>query len=87
MGYWSLGSRSALTRTSPISLSLSALHVFLPIFPWFAIDLGAIVALAALSGCTDRYLLLYTSKAPFGSGNGAESPRSAPMEPDRVFGY
>jgi hypothetical protein len=47
-GYWSLASRSALTRTPPIFLLLFALHVFLPIFPWWAMDLGAIVALAAL---------------------------------------
>ena len=47
-GYWSLGSPSALTRTPPISLSLFALHFLLPVFPWCAMDVGAIVALAAL---------------------------------------
>jgi hypothetical protein len=39
---------SALTRTPPIFLPLFALHVCLPIFPWWPMDLGAIVALAAL---------------------------------------
>lgn len=67
--------------TPPIFLPLFALHVFLPIFPWWAMDLGAIIALAALWGYTERYPLLYTGKAPFGSSNGAESPASTPVGP------
>ncbi|MEG3166437.1 type IV secretory system conjugative DNA transfer family protein [Sphingomonas sp. PB2P19] len=65
----------------PIFLPLFALHVFLPIFPWWAMDLAAILALAALWGYTERYPLLYTGKAPFGSSGGAQGAPDAPAGP------
>jgi len=67
--------------TPPIFLPLFALHVFLPIFPWWAMDLGAIVALAALWGYTERYPLLYTGNAPFGSTRAAQGAPDAPAGP------
>ncbi len=67
--------------TPPIFLPLFALHVFLPIFPWWAMDLGAIVALAALWGYTERYPLLYTGNTPFGSSGAAQGAPDAPAGP------
>ena len=66
--------------TPVIFLPMFALHVFLPVFPWWAVDLAAIVALAALWGYTERYPLLYTGKAPFGS------PVDAVGVPDAYMG-
>jgi len=66
--------------TPAIYLPMLMVHVFLPIFPGWAIGLAGLVALAALWGYTERYPLLYTGKAPFGS------PVDAVGVPDAYMG-
>lgn len=60
--------------TPVIFLPLFALHVFLPIFPWWAMDLAAIIALAALWGYTERYPCSTPARHP-----------SARLEPPRAL--
>jgi len=67
--------------TPAIYLPILLIHVFLPIFPQWALALAGIVALAALWGYTERYRLLYTGKAPFGSLEAAQSSPAAPAGP------
>lgn len=58
--------------TPVIYLPMLMIHVVLPIFPGWAIGLAGLIALAALWGYTERYRLLYTGKAPFGSPEAVE---------------
>lgn len=67
--------------TPAIFLPMLLVHGFLPIVPWWALDAGALVVLAALWGYTERFRLLYTGKAPFGSQEAAQSAVSAPVGP------
>ena len=67
--------------TPAIFLPMLLIHGFLPIIPWWALDAGALVVLAALWGYTERFRLLYTGKAPFGSQEPVQTAVAAPVGP------
>ncbi|WP_238542496.1 type IV secretory system conjugative DNA transfer family protein [Sphingomonas sp. PAMC 26621] len=65
--------------TPAIFLPMLLIHGFLPIIPWWALDVGALVVLAALWGYTERFRVLYTGRAPFGSQETAPTAVGAPV--------
>lgn len=62
--------------TPVIFLPMFLIHVFLPIFPWWALDAAGIVALVALWAYTERFRWGHTGLAPY-PGSGAVPGRPA----------
>ena len=69
--------------TPAIFIPMLLIHGFAPFVPWWELDAGALIALAALWGYTERFRLLYTGKAPFGSQEAVRSAVSGSCGADR----